>query len=299
VPIPMDSLFTQYFERQNRRRVGENAKANAALWLGRFNLWCLRNRVAPKTATIEDVEAFFDQLEGKFKLSTIKLGAVQIKAAYKYGHSRGVITANPTVDLYLPNEPDRQPVIFSSAELRHIFSKCQDGREWTIAHLAAYAGLRRGEIRELRKEHVDLKRETLTVIAGKGAKIRIVPIHPVLAEVLAAPMSDSYPPHIILNKTHPHDPLGNGHFEQVFPPVLRRAGVKGSTHTFRKTLTSSLMANGANPVAVDRLFGWTARDVRSRYYTNVADSLLQETILLAYRDDPISDWKRSSRDNPG
>jgi integrase/recombinase XerC len=292
-------IFAFYVERLHRKRVNAHTLDLNLRSMRKLNDWCQVERIDPQAITLTDLERFFDHLLDRYAVSTTRLTATTIKAVYRYAHGRGLIPVNPCLDLILPIEPDTEPRVFTSDELRAILAAVRDPRENLIIHLLAYAGLRRQECREARRDDVDLQRATMRVL-GKGKKWRVIPIHPCLADAIDLmervrfdPFGGS--PYVVPNLLYPDQPISHSHWSHVLDPILKRARVKGTAHTFRKTLTSSLVANGANTSAIDRIMGWSARTVRSRYYTNVADDLLRKTILLAYADDPISPAPRKNQ----
>jgi integrase len=53
-------------------------------------------------------------------------------------------------------------------------------------------------------------------------------------------------------------------------------------HCFRKTLASSLYANGVLPPTIDAIFGWAPTSVRDRYYVSIDHEDLAAAIKKAY-----------------
>jgi integrase len=128
-------------------------------------------------------------------------------------------------------------------------------------------------------------------VLGKGAKLRLVPLHPVLQDVLA-----ELPPvsrHVVTSAWK--ERVSAFTFNRKLRDLLERAQVDGGrrlAHKFRKTLATSLFENGAQERVIDRIFGWAPTTVRDRHYTRVADILMQRAILVAYEDDPLSAPRR-------
>lgn len=81
-------------------------------------------------------------------------------------------------------QPKRRPKdIFSVAEVALLEGlPTPDGQLFTILF---GSGLRRGEARNLRRDHVDLSRARLAVHHGKGDKDRIIPLPPVVLAAIA------------------------------------------------------------------------------------------------------------------
>jgi integrase len=121
-------------------------------------------------------------------------------------------------------------------------------------------------------------------VVGKGKKLRRVPLHPVLLEVLQRRKATNPTTATVLGK--------GGSSRDInlrLTRLLKRVGVDGGnrpTHAFRKTVASVLIEEGARPNDVDQILGCAAPDVRNRYYVR-RNPNLGETIKLLYASDPI------------
>jgi integrase len=189
------------------------------------------------------------------------------------------VESDPTLEVTIPEEADSEPVIVDVAMLRQIRDGCRDAEDLALFNLLAYAGLRRVEVRRLRWEHVNFKRSTVTVVRGKGRKLRHVPIHPVLAETLTD-LPQNLMNHVIPGRQGGELADGSLHYR------LRRLGLTRA-HDFRRTVASSLYRNGVPTDSIDKILGWSPRVVRTRYYVNFAQADLQGAILRLYADDPL------------
>jgi integrase len=58
-------------------------------------------------------------------------------------------------------------------------------------------------------------------------------------------------------------------------------------HDFRRTVASSLDANGVEEGLINEIMGWARRGIFARYYRNVAPERLQQAILRLYADNPL------------
>ena len=290
---PTHPIFTAYLRRLDRKKVVPGTRYNAERWLGRFELWCKLNRISPEAVTPDDCDAWMAKLaKDGFSDGSIHLARIQLKAAYKYGHARGEIPLNPTYDLFSPLRDDIEPLTFTNDELRRIVHACRTERESLAIHILCYTMMRRGEVRNLKWDDVDLRHSTITVRKGKGRKLRLVPIHAALGEILAVASKDRT--YVIANE-HRDEPVQDTTWDQIIKPVLKRAGVKGTAHVFRKTLSSDLAEQGVADSHIDQIGGWAPRSVRERHYLRVAPDFLIAAIHKAYRNDPVSVVKQSGR----
>lgn len=114
------------------------------------------------------------------------------RATY-FGHAAGFyrwaagginpyLTLDPMASLRRPRTPRGIPNPVSTDELRYALERATTFWRRVIL-LAAYAGLRAGEIVALRRE--DVTRERVHVVDGKGGKTADVPTHPIIWQNVA------------------------------------------------------------------------------------------------------------------
>src|SRR5690348_11462503 len=174
------------------------------------------------------------------------------------------------------------------SELKELLRRAQTERQHLMLHLFIYTGMRRNEARTLEWENITS--DTITVVNGKGGKLRHVPIHPALAEVLAD--TPRLTPAVFPGRGRKRDcvSLSQTAFQGDLDAVRTGGGetIDCSFHDFRRTVATSLCENEVPTSLVDEILGWAPRTVRERYYVRKADRRLQEAILKLYADDPLS-----------
>jgi integrase len=221
------------------------------------------------------------------KASTLKHRIKSVRAAFNYARNctRAVERYDdPFARLRYPVQPDSEPITYSDQEIRKLYEAIQTEREWLCFHLFAFAGLRRGEVCNLKWEDIDFKAKMLTVTAGKGNKLRRVPLHPELAAALAECRRDSG--YVLPTESHSASngkPAGT----KLNPDSLhvsnarwyRRAEVaKAHNHCFRRTINSVMKEKGVSHEDREQIMGWAPKDVMGRYYTRFLDKTLHEAI---------------------
>jgi integrase len=212
---------------------------------------------------------------------TKQLHFQNLKAAMRYAVRRGVMDADPTEFVRLPRVIDQEPRILTSSELRAIRSRCWTGQQRLLFGLLAYTGMRRAEVWGLKWE--DVTPSSLRVI-GKGGKLRHVPVHPALSEVLIrqSVSAGSGDQHVLCSGDGSR-PLSEAGIWFRLKAIAPGVGC----HDFRRTVATSLVENGVPEYQVDRIMGWAARTVGRRYYVRAASEQLQRAILKLYADDPL------------
>jgi len=277
MPIPEPVIFAAYQERMERRRRESASVQNYAYHARRYALWASARALDVREATTDDLECYFAEMD--FSPGTMRNHLKSLRAAYRYAQRRGIVDSDPTLEVTIPDEDDSEPVIVPLEQLRAIRDGCRDAEDLALFTLLAYTGMRRIEVRRLRWEHVNFKRATVTVVKGKGRKLRHVPMHPVVAEVLGD-LPFNLMNHVIPGRHGGELADGTLHYR------LRRIGLT-TAHDFRRTVASSLYRNGVPTDSIDKILGWSPRVVRTRYYVNFAQDDLQAAILRLYADNPL------------
>ena len=134
----------------------------------------------PLSATESDLVAFLNN--PNWRAETRRSARSHLRSFYSWAHRTGHIQTNPAQYLMPVKVPPGKPkpadpdAINAALENADVTLRC-------MILLAAYAGLRRNEIATLRVKDVEPTRLRVT---GKGGRVRLVPIHPVLNDALAA-----------------------------------------------------------------------------------------------------------------
>lgn len=102
-----------------------------------------------------DVQALADRLASKHSASTVRNALNPLRSMYRYAVQRDLVALNPTIQIDTPAVESRPAYVVGPDEIRKLLDALpvDDQPPWAVA---AYAGLRRGEIRALRWENVDL-----------------------------------------------------------------------------------------------------------------------------------------------
>lgn len=111
-----------------------------------------------------------------------------VRALYSWAHARGMIDRDPSAQLVVPHVRKGQPHPTRPEDLRVILT-CTTGPLRTAYVLAAFAGLRCGEITRIEGQDVDLDGPAPSALVhAKGGKERTVPLlAPVVHELRGLP----------------------------------------------------------------------------------------------------------------
>ena len=121
-----------------------------------------------KPITLKDLEARHIQQFYSEKLKTVKPNSVihyhaVIHQALKYAMKTDLVAQNVAMKVDRPKKNDFQPVFLDAAELQHLFDVVKGTKLELPVLVAAFYGLRRGEVLGLKWDAVDFERGTLTI----------------------------------------------------------------------------------------------------------------------------------------
>lgn len=276
----MNLLFQQYLERLERRQAKPNTMKNMRRTKALFE----ESGLDPLTAEDWQLEEWLAGLPVAPR--TRRLHLENISAVYNYAVYRRQINQAPTEGVRLPREPDQEPRILETRELRHILGNTMTDMQELLVGTLMYTGMRRNEVRNLKWE--DISPDSIRVVAGKGDKLRHVPLHPALGEmIIMQPQPKS--PFVFPGRS---GALSEGALFYQLEKV--RGSVRCSFHDFRRTVATSLAENDVPEGIIDRIMGWAPRTVGRRYYIRRADHRMQEAILRLYANDPITSTRSFS-----
>lgn len=181
----------------------------------------------------------------------------------------------------LERVPELPPLPKTGATVTRVLTREEVGRiidASTTPHrlafqLAAYAGLRAGEVRGLRWRDVDLERGLIIVRRSrchgveappKSGHERLVPLHPRLAEVLGAiarRKADAY-----VSGPGDGEPWGEHALYHAFKSASAKAGIEGFRfHDLRHAFVTELFRGGTPAPVVQRLAGHEHLATTQRY----------------------------------
>jgi site-specific recombinase XerD len=179
--------------------------------------------------------------------------------------------ADPFAKTEAPTLPERVPKARTPAECARILDAAEHGswpsafeRFRAVAMLAIilFAGLRRREVLQLKRLHVDFDQQTINIEKGKGrggGKQRITFIAPELDRVLRryVQLRDQLrdaPPEFFCSRHH-SDPVSETTFRRIMRDVRASSGVPFTLHSLRHSFITQLLRSGVPLHTVSDLAG--------------------------------------------
>lgn len=161
-----------------------------------------------------------------------------------------------------------------------IFTRQQINKLWKLTNpnvngilILLYTGIRCGEMLNIRKKDINLKRKYIVITDSKtsAGRNRIIPIHKRIEPIIIK----------LYNATSDYlFPISYTTFAKRFKQVMKEINAKHTTHDCRHTVASFLDSSGANPTATRSLLGHKVGDVTIRVYTHKTLRELRKTINL-------------------
>jgi integrase/recombinase XerD len=290
----MDAIFEAYLAAQQRRRPSPLTLKAIRHALGQTQRWLDQHDLAASQLTLLGCEEYFDALLERQAVSTVRRHLAYVLAAYRYAVRHELVERDPTADVRLPRLPDHDPATYSNEQLRQLHAAVCNEREELVFFLFAFAGLRLGEVAGLEWRQVGFEHWQLR-LAGKGGKLRLVPLHPALNELLRERRARSGRREQVLGTINGQRLAANTLGRSV-RAVVDRAGVQVEqpSHAFRRTVATVMYEHGVRARVIERIMGWAPRQMYERHYLRVADEQMHDAIRGLYQDDPICDRQQRS-----
>lgn len=163
----------QAFETHQRAR----GLSRSTIERRRYSLRKLAVFAAP-VPLLEVAPTMIEEWLGGYKSAETKHAYLaDVRALFHYACRRGMAVENPTEELGSVRRPHALPHPISEGDLALAIVTAEDPRLKLVLLFGSLAGLRRAEIANLRAE--DCTEERM-VVRGKGARDRVIPMHPYL-----------------------------------------------------------------------------------------------------------------------
>jgi integrase/recombinase XerD len=244
----------------------------------RFQEWCAGQDVRPEEAKFHHVQVWLGQTG--WSVSTQHVALAYLRAAYNFAVDMEMLDRNPCRRVRLPRPEQHIPRTIPNRKIREMRRNVRDADDDLLLHLFAFTGLRSVEVRRLTWNDVSMADNELRVF-GKGDKHRRVPIHPELRKRLLGRTWRAGSPYVV-----------PGRAGMVSTPGLRYrmrrvTGPGVQHHDFRRSVATSLRANGVDPYVRDAIMGWADGSIFAQHYNYVSSPELQRGILRLFADDPV------------
>lgn len=181
--------------------------------------------------------------------------------------------------------PKGRIVFHTNEEVNKLLAACPSDDWRLVILLGVDAGLRRGEIAQLRWVDVDFNNEQIYVAPDKTERHRFVPMTVTLKKALEKAQKGPKTEFVINigygagKKRYTKDYLTS-----YYKQIARKAKVDSFLHKLRHTYASQLVQNGVDLYSVSKLLGHSSVKMTEIYAHLVPDTLKRAVVCLPARD---------------
>ena len=224
---------------------------------------------------------------------TVNRKLSSLRSYFKYLAKQGVLTKDPLAKVIAPKMTKKLPVFLNTSEVNRMIDDIEfpEGfcgiRDLLILELFYFTGIRVSELTGLLVKNVNLSGNTIKVM-GKGAKERIIPMHPELKPLLVEYLNQKeelYPSNLISTLIVTNS--GGQPYTQMLYRIVNRymsmvtSLEKKSPHVLRHTFATHLLNQGADINAIKELLGHADLSA-TQVYTHTSIENLKKTYKQAH-----------------
>ena len=237
--------------------------------LKQFVLWvdCPIEKVDRKK-----VLSFIDHLlDRRLHPKTINCYLDSIRSFYNYlREAEQIDIENPVKTGYSLRLPKPLPRFLQDGEVGELFKCIDHVRDRAIFYLMLRCGLRVAETARLEIDDLDLRRGTIIVRAGKGAKGRMVYMsadaHSAVMDYLRVRQSGRTKALFLVDKGALRGkPISVRGIQKKMELYARESGLRTSCHELRHTMATQLLNAGADVTVIQDLLGHSRIATTQRY----------------------------------
>ena len=240
-----------------------------------------------RAITSEHLELLMEDQLRRWRPTTAAVRFRSLRQLFVWLASREEISCSPMANMRAPRVPPMPVPVIPDTDLMRLLEVCaggrfEDFRDHALLRVMIETGVRLSEVAGLALTDVDMEVCELAVL-GKGTKRRSVPFGEKTAASLRCYLSarghhrHAVSPKLWLAR---RGPLTGSGISQLLRRRCRQAGIPvAHPHQLRHSAAHTWLALGGSEGDAMRLFGWSSREMLSRYGAALAD----ERARAAYR----------------
>lgn len=292
--------------------VGKRPSITTSSWLAYRSV--VETHLAPGTLgrrqlaslTSPDIRRYYATLTSRgLSPASVRLQRAVLRQALQQAVDDGLLARNPAVGVRTPRQPRQELVILTAQEVASLLEMAPEGMYRTLWTLAAYTGLRDGELGGLLWRDLDLDRGVVSVqrglVDGEGGRrllqdepkrrssIRQVRILPEVVALLRVYRQEQRLARLAAGRgwldrrglvftTETGLPLRRHTVGAMLHRTAARAGVakRVTMHAWRHAYASHLLAEGRPITEVARLLGHASPAITLRVYAHAVPDVGEE-----------------------
>lgn len=176
-----------------------------------------------------------------------------------------------------PKREKKLPTVLSKEEIICMLKQEKNLKYKLMIQILYTAGLRVGELVNLRIDDIDYNRKNIFVREGKGGKDRISILSGIVIHNLDRYLSEYQPLSHLFESQNTGEKISSRVAQYAVTKAAKKAGIKKqvSAHTLRHSFATHMLENGVNLRYIQALLGH-ARLETTQIYTKVATNKLSE-----------------------
>lgn len=213
-----------------------------------------------------------EMTEAGYAVATIKYALSVLKGILDLAIEHKAIPAdNPAARVKLPPLPQLEKRFLTRPQVEYLADKVERGGLYpaygTLIRVAAFTGLRAGELERLRVCDVDLDERKVVVLKSKNYRSRTVPFPKSLVDPLMALAEDRGQQAPLFTTSRGSRLQQPAFYRRHFVPAAERCGLEGLRfHDLRHTYAALMIAAGAPPLMLMRFMGHSSTRVTLDVY---------------------------------
>jgi integrase/recombinase XerD len=262
--------------------------------LARYFEWAERTRIDPLRPTHRALRRYLAELDrAGYARRTIARRLAALRTFMGYLSDEGIVESDPSRVVSAPRTPRRLPGVAPQDVLRLLLDAPDPDtpvgmRDRAVLEMLYASGMRVSELTGLTLDRLDL-RSGLATVMGKGAKERVVPLHPYAVRRVGDYLDRGRPallrggdPGFVFLSTR-GNPLSSDSVRRLLKTHLATAGAAAalSPHSLRHTFATHLLEGGADLRTVQELLGHVALST-TQIYTHVSMKRLKDVHRRAH-----------------
>jgi integrase/recombinase XerD len=169
-------------------------------------------------------------------------------------------------EIQRPQKEQKLPKVLPKEDIEKILQCCENLKHKTILVVLYSAGLRAGEIIDLKVKDIDSKRKLIHIRKGKGFKDRTVMLSDKLKELLRRYYTE-YKPKSYLFEGQYGDQYSQSSMRQILKAASIKAGLRElpTLHHFRHSFATHLLEGGTDLRYIQQLLGHSSSKTTEIY----------------------------------
>ena len=298
-PVAIETAWSDYLAAPNRPDSGETTIRQYAFQFKAFAHWMAERHPqfpALRDVTREIAEEYAGQMNhGRLSASTYNKHLNLLTLVFRVLKDKARLSGNPWQDIQRKRIIAQGRRELTMDELRNVCQSAK-GELRALLALGVYSGLRLGDCATLRWAEVDLPRNVIRRIPNKTARRNpkpvIVPIHPVLRDMLAETAPEKRAEFVLpeiaetyIRRTDMVTDMVQRHFAACgIKPHKRGTGTDGKRavvevgfHSLRHTFVSMCRESNAPLAVVESIVGHS-NPAMTRHYTHVGEVAASQAV---------------------